>query len=503
MNHPNWKTVMALLLIVMAAIPLNIAAQTEDPVTGGKLTVALPAEPPGLDPTTNTAAVIDRVLYNNVYQGLVRINRNGEVVPSLAKDWEILEDGNLYRFHLREDVSFHDGKRFTAEDVLFTLNRARGDEVTVPNPEYFAPIEELSAPDQLTVEVELSQPNSSFLFNLARGDSIILPKGANDPSTSPVGTGPFEFVSWKRGDSVTLTRFDDYYEEDLPYLDKVVFEFIEDPGTRITALKSGRIDSIAYLSSPENALSIQEDSSLEVLEGVTTWEVVMAMNNSREPFSDPLVRKAVNYAIDRKEVVEGASFGFGEPIGSLMSPTNPNYIDLAWLYPHKPNKARNLLERAGFPDGFEATLKLPSTYEYSLRSGKIVANQLKQVGIDLEIEKISWSQWLEQIFNNAQYDLTVIGHAEAFDIPIFANPDYYFQYDDKRFQEVIRRAEGEMDEGARGKLYSIAQWIIAEDVPAAFLFSAPSLPAMKTEVRNWWVDYPLPVVDVTRVWKEK
>ncbi|MFW6071448.1 MAG: ABC transporter substrate-binding protein [Candidatus Bipolaricaulota bacterium] len=503
MNFPNRRATAILLILLFSLIPLNLLGETEEPTRGGKLTVALPTEPPGLDPTTNTAAVIDRVLYNNVYQGLVRINRKGEIVPSLARDWELLEGGRLYRFHLREDVLFHNGEKFSSADVVFTLNRARGEETTVPNPEYFDPIEEVKATDRLTVEIRLSRPSSSFLFDLARGDSVILPEGISKPSTVPVGTGPFEFDEWKRGDSVTLKRFEDYYEESLPYLEEVVFEFIGDPGTRISGLRSGGIDAIAYLSSPEHALSIKEDQSLKVLEGVTTWEVVMSMNNSREPFSDPLVRKAINYAIDQEEIIEGATFGFGKPIGSLMSPSNPNYVDLSWLYPHDPEKAKELLERAGYPEGFQATLTLPSTYDYSLRAGKIIADQLKRTGIELEIEKISWAQWLERVFSSARYDLTVIGHAEAFDISIYADTSYYFRYDSERFREVIRRAEGETDEETRRGLYGIAQWIIAEDAASAFLFSAPSLPAMKNEVRNWWEDYPLPVVDVTRVWKEK
>jgi len=496
------KKTLVLVLVFLTFVTLTGLAETEKPVRGGELAVALPTEPPGLDPTTNTAAVIDRVLYNNVYQGLVRVNRNGEVVPALAREWEVASGGTLYRFYLRQNVKFHDGSQFTAEDVVFSLNRVRGGEVSVPNPEYFKPIEAVRAPDPLTVEILLTRPNSSFLFNLARGDSVILPKGGSNLTTHPVGTGPFEFVNWKRGSSVTLERFEGYYEEELPYLDRVVFKFIGDPSTRIAGLRSGGIDAIAYLNSPENAISIKESPSLKVLEGVTTWEVILSMNNSREPFSNPLVRKAINYAIDRNEVIEGATFGFGEPIGSLMSPSNPNYLDLAWLYPHDPDRAKELLKQAGYSEGFKATLTLPSTYDLSLRSGKIVADQLEKVGIKLDIQKVSWAQWLERVFKNASYDLTVIGHAEAFDISIYGNPDYYFRYDNERLQEVLSRAGREMDDSRRGKLYAVAQWIIAEDVPSAFLFSAPSLPAMQETVKNWWKDYPLPVVDVTRVWKE-
>ncbi len=496
----RWKTVILSVLVILTLTQLSFVAGAGTPKHGGTLRVALPAEPPGLDPTTRTAAVIDRVLYNNVYQGLVRIDRNGKVVPSLARDWEVSEDGTVYTFFLQKGVKFHNGKEFTSEDVKFTFNRARSETTTVPHPEYFAPIESIETPSQTKVIINLSQPSSIFLFNLARGDSVILPEGIENPSSNPIGTGPFKFDNWKRGSNLRLTRYEDYYDSELPYLEEVVFEFIEDVNTRITSLKSGRIDAIAYLSSPENAVSLKEMNSIKVLTGLTTWEVILSMNNSRKPFSDPLVRKAINYALDREEIIEGATFGFGEAIGSLMSPTNPNYLDLSWLYSHDPDKARKLLEESGYPDGFEATLTLPASYELSLRSGKIIADQVKKVGINLKIEKISWAQWLQRIFSNAEYDLTIIGHSEAFDISIFANPDYYFNYENERLQRVLERAERETDEATRRQLYSVAQWIIGEEVPVAFLFSAPSLPAMKDEVMNWWKDYPIPSVDLTEVW---
>ena len=500
MIFSRWKTVLLATIVVVFLAQAPLAIAESEPRYGGTLKIALPAEPPGLDPTTRTAAVIDRVLYNNVYQGLVRVNREGRVVPSLAREWEVSGDGTVYTFYLRQGVTFHDGQKFTASDVKYSLNRARSEETTVPHPEYFAPIENIETPDQHTVRLELSRPSSIFLFNLGRGDSVILPRNHKDLSTNPVGTGPFKFDTWKRGSSVSLSRYENYYDPELPYLDKVIFEFIGDVNARITSLKSGGIDAIAYLSSPENAISLKEFDSIKVLSGVTTWEVILAMNNSRKPFSNPLVRKAINYALDKKEIIEGATFGFGQSIGSLMSPTNPNYLDLSWLYPHDPDRARSLLKKAGYPNGFDATLTLPASYELSLRSGKIVADQVSDLGIDLEIEKIGWAQWLQRVFSNAQYDLTIIGHSEAFDISIYGNPNYYFKYDNERLREVLERAERETNEKTRRQLYSVAQWIIGEEVPSAFLFSAPSLPAMRNEVKNWWKDYPIPAVDVTEVW---
>lgn len=504
----------SLTLVLLAAILFagSIAyrlasVQAQGPVYGGTLQIALPAEPPGLDPTTNTAAVIDRVVYNNVYEGLVKMSRTGEIVPGVAESLpEISEDGLVWTFYLRRGVKFHDGHELTAADVVYTFQRDMDPETGVPHPEYYEPIENIEALDDYTVEITLKEPNSMFLFNLARGDSVIVPNGAGDELKSqPNGTGPFKFVEWVRGDHVTLEAFDDYYGtgaegSKLPYLDKVIIKFIPDPSAQIAALKAGDIDVIAYILSPESAVEIAGDPRFKVLEGVSTGDVILAINNSREPFNDVRVRQAISYAIDRQEVIEGAMFGYGTPIGSHMSPINPNYIDLTWVYPYDPEKAEELLAEAGYPDGFSAVLKLPIPYKYSVRSGEIIADRLKEVGIDLEIKLIEWGQWIDRVFLNAEYDLTIIGHAEAFDISIYAKPTYYFRYDNPFLQEVIRRAERAVDPTEQRKLYAIAQWIIAQDAVNGFLFEAPSLPAMRQEVMGWWKDYPIIACDMTEVW---
>ncbi len=483
------------------------SVQAQGPGYGGTLQVALPAEPPGFDPTTNTAAVIDRVVYNNLYEGLVKMSRTGEIVPGVAESLpEVSDDGLVWTFELRRGVKFHDGRELTAADVLYTFERDMDPETAVPHPEYYEPIESIEALDDYTVQITLKEPNSMFLFNLARGDSIIVPKGAGEELKSqPNGTGPFKFVEWVRGDHVTLDRFDDYYGKDaegnrLPYLDKIIIKFIPDPSAQIAALKAGDIDVIAYILSAESAAEIADDPRFKVLEGVSTGDVILAINNSREPFNDVRIRRAISYAIDREEIIEGAMFGYGTAIGSHMSPINPNYLDLTWVYPHDPQKAEELLVQAGYPNGFEAVLKLPQPYNYSVRSGEIVAAQLKEVGIDLEIQLIEWGQWIDRVFLNAEYDLTIIGHAEAFDISIYAKPTYYFRYDSPFLQEVIRRAERAVDPTEQRKLYAIAQWIIAQDAVNGFLFEAPSLPAMREEVMGWWKDYPIIACDMTEVW---
>jgi peptide/nickel transport system substrate-binding protein len=483
---------------------LDHEALAQKPVYGGTLTIALAAEPPGLDPTTGPSATIKRVVHYNLLEGLFKVDRSGKVVPALAKSFKVSGDGREYTFRLHKGIRFHDGKPCTSADVKYTFERLLEPKTAAVNRKYYQGIESIQTVDSSTVKVKLKKYDSTFLFNLARADAVIVsPKGASQLKSHPIGTGPFKFSEWRRGDSITLVKNPDYYLPGIPYLDKVIFRFIPDPSAELAALRAGDVDVIPYDLSPENVPLLEKDNRFKVLKGNTTTDVILAINNSRRPLNDVRVRRAICYAIDRQAVIQGAVAGYGTPIGSHMDPTNPYYTDLTGIYPYDPEKAKKLLAEAGYPQGFGAVLKLPEPYMYARRSGEIIADQLSKVGIRLLIEVIQWGQWIDRVYKNAEYDLTVIGHAEPFDIEIYSRPHYYFRYDNKKFQQLMKRAEGEMNESARKKIYGEAQRMIAEDAVNAFLFVYPALPAMKKEVMNWWKDYPTIVVDVTEVYIQK
>jgi peptide/nickel transport system substrate-binding protein len=491
----------SIFLTITFLIPI---AHAQKPIYGGSITIAQGVEPPGLDPTTATSAVIPRVVYSNILEGLVKIDRNGKIAPALVRDFKISKDGKEYTFILKKGVKFHDGKPFDAEDVKFTFERLMDPKTATAHPEYYKDIDSVQVVDSHTVKIKMKNVNSMFLFNLARPDSIIVNKQAVDRlKSAPIGTGPFKFVEWVRGDHITLAKFDDYHRKGIPYLDKVTFKFIGDPSAQIASLKAGDIDVIAYDVSPENALLLEKDPKFKVLNGYTTTKVILSTNNSRKPFNDVRIRRAMAHAIDRTALIKGAMSGYGVPIGSHMDPGNPYYIDLTPYYPYNPEKAKQLLKEAGYADGFEAVIKLPERYVYARRSGEIIADMFSQVGIRLKIELTEWGQWIDRVFKNADYDLTVIGHAEPFDINIYANPKYYFRYDSPKFQETLKKAEMEADPKIRKELYITCQKIITEDAVNGFLYVLPSLPTMKKEIMNWWKDYPMTAVDVTEVWIQK
>ena len=471
------------------------------PVKGGKLVVCQPAEPPGLDPTANTAAAIDRVVFANIYEGLVKVDRNGAFVPGLATAWTVSPDGKVYTFSLRKNVTFHNGEAFNAAVAKWNLERNAAETTKNAHPEFFRGIEKIETPDDKTLVVTLKDVDALFIAHMAEGDAVMLPqKGYEKAASQPVGTGPFKFVSWIRGDRVEMARNEKYWNPALPHLDQVTFKFIGDASAQIAALKAGDIDVIGYIAAPEQASEMAKDNRFKVFAGTTTGEVIMSTNNKAKPFDNKLVRQAIAQAIDRQTVIDLVMFGYGTPIGSHWSPSTPYYKDLTGKFAYNPEKAKALLTEAGYPNGFEATIKLPAIYSYSRRAGEVIADMLGQVGIKLKIEVVEWGYWLDRIFKQKDYDLTMIGHVEAWDIGIYAKPDYYFQYDSQEFRDAYAKALKAPNEEEKAKWFGRCQEIIADDAVNGYLFSAPSLPVMKAEVMNWWENYPTIALDATEVW---
>ncbi|ETX26759.1 ABC transporter substrate-binding protein [Roseivivax isoporae] len=470
-----------LAVALLAALPA--AAQQTD------LTLAIQLEPPGLDPTSNAAGAIDSVLYANVFEGLTRFAADGTIEPALAESWDISEDGTTYTFHLRTGVTFHDGTAMDAEDVRFTLDRARGPDSTNAQKALFENIAEVSVIDPQTVEVRLAQPDGGFLTNMAWGDAVIVaPDSIDAIASAPVGTGPFAFDRWVQGDRIDLVRYSGYWGA-APALETATFRFISDPTAAFAAMMAQDIDVFAGFPAPENLPQFEADPRFRVLTGTTEGETILAMNNHSDPFDDPLVRAAVAHAIDRQAIIDGAMFGLGTPIGTHFAPHNPDYVDLTDLSAHDPDRARTLLAEAGLSEGFTTTLKLPPP-SYARRGGEIIAAQLRAVGIEAEIVNLEWAQWLEEVFTGHDFGLTVVSHTEPMDINIYARPDYYFQYDDATFRGLMRDLAATADPAERSVILADAQRRIAEDHVNAFLFQLAFPTVADARIEGLWENQP-------------
>ncbi len=466
------------------------------------ITVALQLEPPNLDPTSGAAGAVDSVLYANVFEGLTRFAADGSVVPGLAESWEISEDGTLYTFRLHEGVTFHDGTAMDAEDVKFTLDRARAEDSANAQKVLFEGIEEVTVIDPLTVEVRLAQPEGAFLFNMAWGDAVIVaPESIDTIASQPVGTGAFRFGNWVQGDRIELVRNEDYWGTPAR-LEAATFRFISDPTAAFAAVMAEDVDAFMAFPAPENLPQFEVDPRFQVLVGSTEGETILAMNNKAEHFDNPLVRQAVAHAIDRQAIIDGAMFGYGTPIGTHFAPHHPAYVDLTGLSPHDPERARALLAEAGLPEGFTTTLKLPPP-SYARRGGEIIAAQLREVGIETEITNLEWAQWLEEVFGAKDFGLTIVSHTEPMDINIYARPDYYFQYDNPAFQALMEDLRATADPAARTALLQQAQQVIAEDHVNGYLFQLAYPTVAKAGLRGLWRDAPTQATDLTAVYWEE
>jgi peptide/nickel transport system substrate-binding protein len=481
---------------------LAVAMATPALAAKTSVTLGMVLEPPNLDPTAGAAAAIDEVTYANIFQGLTRFAEDGSIKPDLAKSWDISEDGLTYTFHLHDGVTFHDGTKMTAEDVKFSLDRARAPDSTNAQKALFTDIKSVDVVDPLTVKVTLSKPNGSFLFNMAWGDAVIVSKKTiADEATHPVGTGPFMFKEWIKGDHVTLTKYPDYWGTPVK-LETATFKFISDPTAAFAAMMAGDVDAFPNYPAPENLDQFKADPRFKVIVGSTEGETILAMNNGTKPFDNIKVREAVAHAIDRKAIIDGAYFGYGTPIGSHFAPQNPAYVDLTGLSKYDPELSKKLLAEAGYPDGFKTTLKLPPP-SYARRGGEIVAAQLRAVGIEPEIINVEWAQWLQEVFKDKNYDMTIVSHTEPMDIGIYARDDYYFNYHSEAFKNVIKELDNTTDEAKRTELLKEAQKILAKDYVNAFLFELPKLGVADANLMGLWKNQPTQANDLTGVyWKE-
>ncbi|WP_137153278.1 ABC transporter substrate-binding protein [Devosia sp. FKR38] len=472
---------------IVLGMSAALAGVAQAAPTEVRIGVAL--EPPMLDPTAGAAEAIDIVVYQNIFEGLTRIDQNGAVQPGLAESWTISDDGLTYTFKLHDGVTFHDGTTFDADDVKFTFDRILGENSVNAHKEFYTPIKSITVVDPLTVTMTLDHVIGRFLFDLGRGDAVIVaPESADNNANEPIGTGPFAFVQWDKGSRVVLEAYGPYWGEPV-HLTKATYVFISDTATVTNALLAGDIDGTNNFAA--EALAVFEGNpQFKVLVGTTEGETILATNNRKAPFDNLKVRQAMAHAIDRKAIIDGATYGYGVPIGAPFAPHNPYYVDLTNTYPFDIAAAKALLTEAGYPDGFAATLKLPPV-AYARLSGQIIASQFAAIGIKLSLVNVEWAQWLEDVYTNKDFDLTIVSHVEPFDIGNYANPDYYFGYDNKQFQALIETLNGTTDEAKRKELAIEAQTILANDAVNGYLFELAQTGVWNAKLTGMWQNSPI------------
>jgi peptide/nickel transport system substrate-binding protein len=461
------------------------------------ITLGMPLEPPVLDPTASAAAAVKEVTYGNIFQGLARITEHGEVAPLLAKSWTISPDGLTYSFALQTGVTFHDGAPFDCSTVKFTYERAAGPDSTNSQKAFFEPIASIACPDPATAIITLKRPTGLFLNNMASGDaSMLSPTSVAGNKTNPIGTGPFVFKRWIKGDRVELERNPHYWGTPVK-LASATFRFISDPSAATAAILAGDLDAFPLFPSPESLDTIRKDPRFAVVVGTTQGKTIMSINEARKPFDDVRVRRALAYAIDRNALIDALG-GLGKPIGSHFIPGNPGYVDLVGAYPYDPEKAQKLLAEAGVKPGTEMTIKLPPP-GYARRGGEVIAAMLEQVGIKAKLVPVEWAQWLDQVYKQSDFDLTIIAHVEPNDLEIYARDKYYFNYNNAAYKALYQKYVETTENTARLGLLGDLQRKLSEDEANVFLFALPKVGVWNAKLTGLWHDQPIFANDLSNV----
>ena len=447
-------------------------AGTAAPAGEDTVRIGLVAEPASLDFTTTDGAAIPQALLYNVYETLVKIDQNGEMVPALASEYAVSDDGLTYTFTLQSGVTFSNGETFTAEDVVTSFEAVQND-WTVSLKSQFDIIESVEATSDSEVVVTLSAPSNTFLYSLTtRVGAIFDSNSVDELATRPIGTGPYTFGEWNRGTSISLQRNGDYWGEE-PFFDQVVLSYFTDATALNNAMLTDGIDVVGTVQAPE-ALSEFEGGDYQIIEGTTNGEVVLSFNNETGPFTDLKVRQAARHAINHQALLDTCWDGRGSLIGSMVPPTDPWYEDRTGDYPYDVEKAKSLLAEAG-AEGAQVRLRIP-TLPYAAACAPVVETFLEEAGFDVTIDDLEFpAAWVEDVFTNADYEMSIVAHVEPRDLGnVFGNPDYYIRYGTPELRALLEEADTGSEEVQVEKMKEAAT-LISQDAASDFLFLLPNL----------------------------
>ena len=482
-NRP-FRPLMALLVMLLGFSLALVSCGGSSGAGSGPivLNVGATTEPTGMDPATDTGAGTPFVLLYNVYETLVRIDEKGEIKPLLARSWSVSSDGSAYTFKLEPNATFASGKPVTAAAVIASFERTRdGENTTEVLKKQMSHVKEMRAVDERTVEVSLTGPSRRWLYDITSTAGIIYDLSSEQNlSEQPAGSGPYVFSRHDIGSVVSLARNKRYWGTG-PRVDEVNFRYYADANAMVTAMLSGQLDIISNLAVPQSVSQFSDASRFKVLEGTTNGEVVLGFNHSNPALSNLKVRQAINHAIDRRAVLDSVWGGKGTLIGSMVPPTDPWYEDLSNTYPYDPAKAKQLLEEAGYASGLTLRLRVP-TLPYGPPIAKLIAAQLRAVGIEVNVEELDFSTWLSQVYTQHDYDMTVVAHVEPWDLPQFANPNYYWKYNNPQFAELINKADAAPTNTEQETILKEAAKLLADDAAADWLFLLPNLVVTTTEI---------------------
>jgi ABC-type transport system substrate-binding protein len=463
-------TLMGSTAVFSTLRPMGLYAQ-ETPVSGGTLIWGHSETVQNLDMHQTGTASTSRVL-QNVHSSIVTVDKNLSVIPNLAESFEQSDDGLTYTFHLRPGVKFHNGATMTAADVKYSFERVKDPKTGAVNFEVFNSVASIETPDDMTVVVKMSGVNAPFISRLAEnGAGVVMPKDSGPvQGTTPIGAGPFKFVSYEAGHQVELARFDDYWEGPA-YLDGVIAREISEPTVRLTGLRTGELHMINDIPA-DRMEEIKADTKFQTVTWFPlNWDFVN-LNHDFEPFKDPNVRLAFDLIIDKETLLQGALWGQGKITASPSYPTSASYDSALTNRTQDIAKAMELLAAAGYgPGKLKVVFKATTNYPYHIEAAQIMVEWFKAAGVDLSIEQLTWADWLSQVWTNKDFQMSMMNFFTLWE------PDFlyyslwhstgafnYRHINDPVIDDLVTKARVTVDPTARADIYKQVQQQIYDQV---------------------------------------
>ncbi|MDO5475570.1 MAG: ABC transporter substrate-binding protein [Eubacteriales bacterium] len=452
-----------------------------------------------LDPHYTVAAGTKEVMFN-VFEGLVKYDSTGNTVPAVASDVAVSDDGLTYTFTLREGIKFHNGEAVDLDDVIYSITRCKEDEqVNAQTRTGLACIDKLEKDGDSKLVMTLTEPNTELMSLLTLA---IIPEGYDAQDTAPVGTGPYRFVSRTALESVVLEKFADYWGTPAG-LDKVTYKINEKADALINGLNSGAYDLVSHLTTVQTAELNDADFNIEA--GPMNLVQALYLNNAKAPFDDVRVRQALCYAVDRQGVLDMAFDGKGFLIGSNVFPSFTKYFDesLVNYYTKDTQKAKELLAEAGYPDGFSMTITVPANYQPHVDTAEVMAEQLKEIGIEATLKPVEWQTWLDETYTGRDFEATVIGLTAD---PLTARSllerftsdagNNFINYNNAEYDELFAKAVACYDDAEQVKIYKEMEKNLTENAASVYVQDMADLVAVRKGLTGLTF-YPLYVLDVS------
>ncbi|GIF53164.1 peptide/nickel transport system substrate-binding protein [Asanoa ferruginea] len=441
-------------------------------------------EPQNLDNTGGGGQGVTEAFNGNVYEGLYRLTDDGKVEPLLATGNTVSADGLTYTFTLRDGVKFHSGKALTSADVKYSIEKVLAPDSKSARKSSFPEIKQITTPDPKTVTVTLATRSISFVYNLSY--VWIINDQSGSIASKEDGTGPYQLDSWKRGSTLTLKKFADYWGTPATN-GGVVFHYFTDGSALDNALLTNAVDVVTSEQNPDALPQFSDNPAYKVNDGKSTTKLLLAFNDRVAPFNNTQVRKAISSAIDNKKLLQSIWGDHGTLIGSMVPPTDPWYTDLTGVNPYNVDTAKQLLTQAGYPNGFSFTLDTPN-YDPHPTVATFVKSELAKVGITVNINVITSDQWYTKVYQNKDFQATLQEHVNDRDIVWYGDPTFYWGYNNPQVTDWVKQAEQAPTEEQQTELLKKVNQQIAQDAASDWLYLYPQIVVASTKISGYPVN---------------